>query len=332
MIFSQGRTRAPEKARVSGRTHRTLFAVFMVFFAVVPSHAEDRLVTVLYSSSSSAQRAVVNKIESVVNAGFSHRISLVSLDSVSDTQSLSDIRNSSLLITVGLQSALRSSQWEFQQNKVHVLLSASVLRSLLKNKSSNNKSMITGLHIDQPLHRFFELIRHGIPLAKKITVLCSDPASPLIKRLHRVIQSYPLEANIVKIFGQPDLIPTLEQALRDSDVLLALPDSSIYNRYTIQKILLTTYKKEIPVIAFSAALVRAGATMGVFSTPEQIGQEVGDLVLRYLTETDFVFPPQKGPQYFSTSINYQVARSLGLSPPPEAELNDLITRTQERIY
>ena len=95
------------------------------------------------------------------------------------------------------------------------------------------------------------------------------------------------------------------------DVLLALPDVKIHNRRNVSSILLTTYRNRIPLIGFSSAYVKAGALAAIYSTPENIGDQLAELTVQLLT-ADGIMQQVIYPKYFSLSINSRVARSLGL--------------------
>jgi ABC-type uncharacterized transport system substrate-binding protein len=138
-----------------------------------------------------------------------------------------------------------------------------------------------------------------------------------------------LELAAEKIGTAEELLPALQRVLADSDVLLAVPDPLVFNRGTVQSLLLATYRFQDPVFGFSHAYVRAGALASVYTTPEQAGWQAGELVLRVMGSRPVLLPPPEYPRYFSVSVNYQVARSLGLSVADEAELLRKLKRAPE---
>ena len=95
-----------------------------------------------------------------------------------------------------------------------------------------------------------------------------------------------------------------------ADVLLAMPDSGVYNTDTIRNILLSTYRHKQGVIGFSADMVKAGALATTYSDIEDIDAQVAEMALAFATSGDL--PPPQFPRYFSTIINDGVARSLDL--------------------
>jgi ABC-type uncharacterized transport system substrate-binding protein len=107
------------------------------------------------------------------------------------------------------------------------------------------------------------------------------------------------------------LITALRGALNNTQALLAVADSTVYNPSTVSNILLTSYRDKIPVMAFSAGYVKAGALLSVHSTAAQTGLQVATMALQFLQNN--TVPASQYPLDFSISVNEYVARSLGLS-------------------
>lgn len=93
-----------------------------------------------------------------------------------------------------------------------------------------------------------------------------------------------------------------------TEVLLAMPDRSVYNTENVRNILLSTYRHNQAVIGFSADMVMAGALATTYSNIEHINAQVADVAAEFVS-TGELAPPQF-PRYFSTVINEGVARSL----------------------
>jgi len=91
----------------------------------------------------------------------------------------------------------------------------------------------------------------------------------------------------------------------------------VFNSYSIQNVLLTAYRQHSPVVGFSAAYIRAGAILGLYSTPAQIGRQTAEMARAVLAGA--AVPPPQSPRYFEIGSNPQVARSLGIAlEEPEA--------------
>ncbi|WP_426197457.1 hypothetical protein [Massilia sp. DWR3-1-1] len=95
-----------------------------------------------------------------------------------------------------------------------------------------------------------------------------------------------------------------------ADVLLAMPDSGVYNADTIRNILLSTYRHKQGVIGFSADMVKAGALATTYSEVEDIDIQVAEMALAFASTG--TLPAPQFPRYFRTIVNDGVARSLDL--------------------
>jgi ABC-type uncharacterized transport system substrate-binding protein len=102
-----------------------------------------------------------------------------------------------------------------------------------------------------------------------------------------------------------------------AQVLLAMPDRTVYSAENFRNILLSTYRHNQAVIGFSADMVRAGALATTYSNIEHINAHVADLAAEFVS-TGELGPPQF-PRYFRTAINEGLARSLQVSVTEDAK-------------
>ncbi len=105
-------------------------------------------------------------------------------------------------------------------------------------------------------------------------------------------------------------INRLLNQIAQTDALLALPDSAVYNAENFRNILLSTYRHKQGVIGFSSDMVKAGALATTYSEVEDINAQVEELVTGYVAGGEL--PAPQFPHYFRTVVNEGVARSLDL--------------------
>jgi len=175
--------------------------------------------------------------------------------------------------------------------------------------ANNGTVKLSAIYLDQPFKRQFELIAAVLPKTSSIGVLYSTPPMDL-STLRMLAKVRKLELNERSPGSASNLHAALQEILLSSDVLLALPDTEIYNTSTIRNILLATYRSKVPLIGFSPAYVKAGALCAVFSTPQQIAGQSAAIIREY-AETR-ALPAAQYAKEFEVSVNEQVARSLGL--------------------
>ena len=146
----------------------------------------------------------------------------------------------------------------------------------------------------------------------------------------RGTRSQKIQLVVEKIDSSDEMLPALQRVLSDCDVLLALPDSLVFNKNNAQSILLTSYHYHDPVIGYSQAYVKAGALFAAYSMPTQIGRQAGEIIQHLLSAKPGTLPSPQYPKYFSVSVNYQVARSLGIRMEDELVLVEKLKHTMEQ--
>ncbi|EKE18145.1 MAG: hypothetical protein ACD_10C00111G0001, partial [uncultured bacterium] len=183
-------------------------------------------------------------------------------------------------------------------------------------QSSNRQARVTAIYLDQPPIRQAAFLRHLLPDKKRIGMLFSNETRSQASLYRQAFKNTGLTLESAENDTPNSLLPSLSTLLTRVDVLLAIPDGSIYNRDNIKPILVTSYRHQRPVVAFSAPFVSAGALAALHSTPAQIGRQSAELVNKMGAQ----LPPPMPPSQFAISINANVAEALGLAVPDEADL------------
>ena len=154
----------------------------------------------------------------------------------------------------------------------------------------------------------FQLIRTLFERRVIVGVLLSDATSHLEARLERNARRYDLELKFHRVPPSANVVRELN-ALAVSDVLLALPDPTLYNGNTLPALLESTYRRGKPLIGFSASSVEAGALASAVASAEDVAAQVQDA----LSDPDpWRLPEPSHPLYWRVVINEQVARSLSV--------------------
>lgn len=192
-------------------------------------------------------------------------------------------------------------------------------------ENSKQKVRVTAIYLDQPPTRLAAFIRHLLPQQKRVGLLLSQDTRPQYAALRQALANQGLAADSEDSDSEASLLPGLNNLFARNNLLLAIPDGNIYKRDNIRSILVTSYRYQKPVIAFSAAFVQAGALAGLYSTPAQIARQTAEL----LATLGPSLPPPMPPNQFAISINQNVAESLGLTLPDEAVLRRTLLHERE---
>lgn len=176
---------------------------------------------------------------------------------------------------------------------------------------SKGGRQISAAVLDQPAQRQLTLISRALPDRRRIGVLASDQSRVLVRELQQAAAGQKFQLDAMGDVNAPEtLFPALKRVLESADVVLAIPDSSVYHAGSLQNILLTTYRARVPLVAFSPAYVKAGAILAVYSTPAQVARQAAAMVRNWLASGSL--PPVQMPAEFAVAANPKVAASLGI--------------------
>ncbi|MGE5522193.1 MAG: ABC transporter substrate-binding protein [Rhodospirillaceae bacterium] len=199
------------------------------------------------------------------------------------------------------------------------LLCLLIPRSAYEGIARNARGRImSALVLDQPVSRQMALIKAVMPDRRDVAVLLGSESAPLGRTLSRSGAEYGLRILTTAVAEADEIPAALQSALGDADVLLAVPDSMIYNSRTVQNILRTAFQAKVPLIAFSPAYVKAGALAAVYTTPVQVGREGARWINHYLEGRGL--PDPRAPAEFAVVVNPNVARALGITADDEGAI------------
>ncbi len=170
--------------------------------------------------------------------------------------------------------------------------------------------LLSAVFLDQPAARQMELIRLALPEVRRVGVLVGGEWRMQTAGLEAAAKDRGMKF-VKSQVGSDGLFPALQALLPDIDVLLALPDSEVFNSQTAANILTAAYRHQVPLFGFSPAYVKAGALMALYSTPAQVGKRGGELLRQAMVSKSLPLP--QWPRDFTVGVNKDVARSLGLA-------------------
>jgi hypothetical protein len=223
----------------------------------------------------------------------------------------------SLIITLGINATLYSPL-SLTAPTIHALIPQSTIKKIGLCSQSNCQKKKTqmrcrfAIYLDQPLSRQLNLISLLLPSAKKVGVLTASFSASKLPSLQIEAKKLNIEISEKHIKNRAMLNRQLNNLISNIDILFTLPDPMLHNKETIPYLLLSTYRYNIPVIGFSKAYVNAGAIAAVYSSAEQISQQISELSINALSSPSTIISSSFPPKYFSIAINESVTKSLGL--------------------
>lgn len=231
-----------------------------------------------------------------------------------------------LLVTVGLSAfdetlrelERRGAQWA-RVPVLATLLPQHAYEARVVRLDKGGRPVSAAL-LDQPAQRQIALLKLALPERRHVGVLYGPQSSALMGALQREARARNLSFSTQQAEAQEAIYPALKRLLDEVDLLLAVPEPAIYNPATLQNILLTTYRLRIPVLAFSAAYVKAGAVLAVYSTPAQVARRAVEMIQTWRAGRGL--PPPQLPREFAVAVNAKVATSLGLDLDEASRLQE----------
>ena len=308
------------------RRGKGILFLFVLFFnslnpalAETVSLAEKVDVTIVLSEDGGAYAEFSNALRNILSArGITYAVTGVARP----------VPDSGLVIAVGMKAAISIAAGN-SSSVLNVLIPKNGYEKLLRDFPTRAGShSISCIFLDQPVQRQVRLIKAILPDSHNVGLLYSTPPVEL-GQLRQKIAEQGMSLHEQKLDAQFTLSDVLQELLKSSEVLLALPDANVYNGSTIRNILLASYRSAVPLIGFSSGYVKAGALAAIFSTPTQIAAQTA-VFIKQFSDTQSLPVPQY-PYEFEVQINEQVARSLGLQVNEVSVIHDQINTLNRRV-
>ena len=316
--------KAPLHSHLNWR--RILLCIWLLFSPGLLAATPDPEVLVVTSGSEQIYKQVIAAFANTLRTNCKQSRHLctessykvLALDRVNETELHSQARRGwRLIVTVGHHAANKISDLHPTAPVLYSLIPHNIYRETL---SANRTSEISAIFVDQPVYRRLSLLKEAMPKRTRVGVLTSRFSQDTKKEIARLAGNYGLKPKFVTLEAEEQLGSVLKRLLDQSDVLLAIPDPLIFNRNTVRNVLLSSYHHRTPVVGFSAAYVKAGAIVAVYSTPDQIGRQIGEAVATFLENHSNRLPPPAYPKYFSVACNQNVSNSLQINLPTSEQL------------
>jgi len=225
-----------------------------------------------------------------------------------------------LIVAVGMKATEMAAAQNGTPMLVAMVPEAGYKKLIAQASHQKPGRQISAIYLNQPWARQIDFLQAVLPRRHRIGLLFSPDAGIDVESLRKQVTGR--GGSLVAVSVQPGgkFFPGLESVLESSDMLLTVPDSAIYNNSNIRNILLTSYRKGVPIVGLSQPYVNAGALCAVFSTIEQMAEQTATAVDSFSRSRHL--PEPQYPSGFTVAVNLQVARSLGIDIPSPEEIRN----------
>ncbi len=312
-------------------TLKIALSLFITLSIVNSLQANESKVLFLKSGSAPVYNSIINTAKQRVNRickpnNEQCNRPLFTVESIQNKKLRTIIRDNKwdLIITIGTKAALKLNNIKTAVPTLYSLIPSHIYPTIRRSSTSKIKSAI---YIDQPLKKQLQLIKAALPKKRKVGVLLGKYSGINKEHLQQVMRNMGLEP-VVANTNPNNLKRSLDTVFSKADALLAQPDPNIYNKKTVMTVLLSSYRHKVPVFGYSAAFVRSGATAAIFSSPTNIGQQVGDEIVKYISPNNRTLSSPGFPKYFSIDTNRRVTRSLNIKLPATKTISARIMKAR----
>lgn len=184
---------------------------------------------------------------------------------------------------------------------------------------------VTGVKLDIPLEKQFQIFREVMPVVKKIGVIFSAERSKrLVSRARSILKNMGTELVSIRITDQKDIPSAVEKILSEIDSLWLIFDPIVTAspRIVQEVIIFQALQKRIPVIGFNKWSVTKGALLSLYSEYEDIGRQTGKIVNRILNgmmpSEIPIESPDKIKLFFNEKVIERVSSKVKLNIPDNA--------------
>ncbi len=240
-----------------------------------------------------------NKTINVIKKAFANTLTI---KNIKDNPLKNDAQ---IIISLGIKAA-EYSRLNFPDSR-KILTFITAQQSLNLGLKKNE----THLLIEQNPQKYIEFTKIVLP-NKNIGILFQ-------KNTYEFLTSSEENVSFFEVTKQSNVILITRKAIKNADVLLALPNKKIYNRLSLKGILLSTFQNGTPLISYSPAHVKAGALAAIYASPLNLAQQITETINIIKTSNKIQHSRQYA-KYYSIRINRRVARSLALNLPSNLKI------------
>ena len=304
---------------MKGQTYiriRPIASALVMLLLAIPGLSSDALadiknhIVIITSSRSSYQQQTADVIQKQLE-----KANTITMHVSAENIASSSNNNRTLYIAIG-DKAIKNLH-EFDPDAFTLRLTSKQIPGL--KYSSAQSDLITA----QPVCRNIQLIKAINDRWDSVGVLSSKNSLNIAAELTRCAIQQDINLQVYAISDDSDLLKTLETAVENNKVLLAITDPLIYNSQSVKNILLTAYRHRKPVVAYSESFVSAGAIAASYTSAQHAGYSAARLIMNFL-DNNWQFDKNiYKPEDFSISLNRQVASSLEITLPSEEILIEI---------
>lgn len=294
-------------------------AIWLVFclglFLGEPHSSYAQEVAILKSAEIKAYSEAIDDFKSTLPSSFQVTMEYDLHGDITKGSSLAqriDASAANIVLAVGLKAALVAKR---------EILDIPVIMCLVMEPEKYGLPIrnMVGLSLKIPFEQQLKPFQILAPQTSRIGVLFDPQKTQAMRdQLEEDAKALGLTLVAQEVHSEQQISSTLNFLKHTVEAIYLLPDSRVFTEHTLDFLISSTLKANIPLIGFTESLVRNGAVRGVYFNYTDLGRHAATLVPTLVMPTS---SPLLGmmvpPEVVRQAINVKSARYLGLPVSPE---------------
>ncbi len=185
-----------------------------------------------------------------------------------------------------------------------------------------NSQNVTGVRMHHSLQTQLLWLKKIFKRVNKIGVIyhpgdmgySPEKAEQISRQLHIGLESIPI--------GSPRELPeALEKVRQEAQVLLAIPDKTVYTENSMNEIYMFSFASKLPLIGLADNWTRSGAVYSLSWDFVDLGRQCAELASRMLNGTPVRAIRPEYPRRVAYTINSKIAKRMQIDIPPSVLAN-----------
>ncbi len=255
-----------------------------------------------------------------------HKLRIIDTNNLSVVQLKAYLeQKQSCVLTIGEQSLRQVLSTRNSTPIFSTLVSKNTLDTLAASYARLG-SVVTGIYTEQSFERQILLSKTINNKIENIAVILGRSTRYSLKEYQQISrkQLIPLKFDILKYQESPQ--QSFARFKFDQGFLLILNDNQNYSPQHLQSLLVTSYRKQMPMIGNKRADSKIAALASVYSPPKTLALETTKGLQQICVEN--IVPKAKHAESFKVVINNQIAKHLSYEDLNEDELAQSIHAAQ----
>jgi len=177
---------------------------------------------------------------------------------------------------------------------------------------------ITGASINMPVKQPIRLFKQLGPQIRRVGVIFNRANTGyLVRQADAVARAQGLQLIAKEIRSPREAIQALDSLQEEGiDVLWILPDQTVLAPEVVQRLLLFSYRRKVPLLGLSKRQAEMGALFSLsFASSEDIGRQAGELANRIVGGKTVAEIPYTTARRVHLTANLKAAQKLGIEIP-----------------